>query len=290
LIRGETTMDTAHLSDPVLIREDGAFLYTLPSCVDDVDARVTHVIRGEDHATNTAVQIEIMAAIRAQRGRETLPDFAHFSLLADAGGDKLSKRLGALSVETMRDEGLEPMAILSFLAKLGTSEPIRIERDLKVLAREFDLAKASRAPARFDPEDLWALNAKLLHETPYADVGARLGGLGVDERLWNAARGNLRKVADAAHWKAVVDGPIAPVVADAALCAAAADLVPATLDGSSWSAFTDAVKAKTGAKGKALYRPLRLALTGEETGPEMAALFPLIGPERAKRRLKGEQG
>jgi glutamyl-tRNA synthetase len=290
LIRGETTMDTAHLSDPVLIREDGMYLYTLPSCVDDIDHAVTHVIRGEDHNTNTAAQIEIMQAVIEARGRGRLPSFAHFSLLADAGGDKLSKRVGSLSVEAMREDGIEPAAVASFLAKLGTSEPIRPERDMLKLAREFDFDKASRAPARFDLAELEALNAKILHETPYAELSSRLAPLGVDERLWNAVRGNAARLSDAAVWKAVVDGPISPVIEDAAFAAKAAGLVPeGPLGPESWSAFAAAVGRETGAKGKGLFRPLRLALTGAETGPEMSALFPLIGPDRARARLLGRR-
>lgn len=289
LIRGESELDTAHLSDPVLIREDGMYLYTLPSCIDDIDYAVTHVIRGEDHNTNTAAQIEIMQAVIDARGHGKLPHFAHFSLLADSGGDKLSKRAGSLSVEAMREDGIEPAAIASFLAKLGTSEPIRPERDMTALAREFDFTKASRAPARFDLAELDALNAKILHETPYTDLSARLEALGVDESLWNAVRGNVTRLADAAKWKSVIEGPIAPVIEDAAFASRAASLVPAGVLGpESWAAFTQAVGRETGAKGKALFRPLRLALTGAETGPEMAAIFPLIGAERAKARLLGQ--
>lgn len=289
-IRGETTVDTAHLSDPVLVREDGMYLYTLPSCVDDIDYAVTQVIRGEDHTTNTAVQIEIMAAVIAARGAGKLPEFAHFSLLADAGGDKLSKRIGSLSVETLREEGLEPAAIAAFLAKLGTSEPVRPERDMGALAREFDFGKASRAPARFDLHELEALNAKVLHETPYADLAARLNALGVDEALWAAVRGNVARVGDAAPWRRVVEGPIEPVIEDAGFAGKAATLIPpAPLSAESWALFVDAVKRETGAKGKALFRPLRLALTGAETGPEMAAMFPLIGAEKARARLRGER-
>ncbi len=290
LIRGETTFDTGSLSDPVLIREDGQYLYTLPSCVDDIDYGITHVIRGEDHTTNTAVQIEIIKAIAHARGRGAIPAFAHFSLLADAGGDKLSKRLGSLSVESMREDGLEPAAITSLLAKLGTSDAVRAERELLTLAAEFDLRKASRAPARFDPAELDAVNAKLLHETPYAAVADRLAGLGVDEKLWAAARGNLKRLDEAANWLAVVKGPIEPMIEDRAFGAAAAALVPNDpLTDESWSAFVEAVKTKTGAKGKALFRPLRLALTGAGEGPEMAQLFALIGAEKARARLRGER-
>lgn len=288
LIRGETVVDTASVSDPVLIREDGLYLYTLPSCIDDIDARITHVIRGEDHVTNAGVQIEIMRAVIDVRGGGSVPEFAHHSLLIGADGQGLSKRLGSLSIEEMRDGGLEPAAITSLLARLGTAEPVTPERDLSALARSFDFAKVGRAPARFDEAELLALNAKLLHEEPYARLAARLGALGVGERLWEAVKGNVTKLADAALWKAVVEGAIDPVIEDRAFCARASALVPDDpLTEESWGAFAERVKAETGARGRALFHPLRLALTGREKGPEMAAIFPLIGAGRARARLNG---
>lgn len=290
LIRGETIVETASVSDPVLIREDGMYLYTLPSCIDDIDAAVTHVIRGEDHVTNAGVQIEIMQAIIDVRGRGAVPQFAHHSLLIGADGQGLSKRLGSLSIEQMRADGLEPASITSLLAKLGTAEPVLPQPDIMALARSFDFDKVGRAPARFDEAELLQLNAKILHEAPYAALSERLGAIGVSELLWNAVKGNVVKLADAADWKAVAGGAIDPVIEDAAFCAAAARLVPDDpLTEQSWSAFTSAVKEKTGAKGKALFHPLRLALTGREKGPEMAAIFPLIGADRARARLNGQR-
>ena len=291
LIRGETIVDTASVSDPVLIREDGMYLYTLPSCIDDIDYGVTHVIRGEDHVTNAGVQIEIMQAVIDVRGKGALPQFAHHSLLIGADGQGLSKRLGSLSIEQMREDGLEPAAITSLLAKLGTSEPVLPQPDIMALARSFDFGKVGRAPARFDENELLQLNAKILHEEPYAALADRLSAIGVSEKLWEAVKGNVVRLADAALWKDVVDGAIAPVIENAEFCAAAAGLVPnAPLTEQSWDAFVSAVKTATGAKGKALFHPLRLALTGREKGPEMAAIFPLIGAERARARLKGERG
>jgi glutamyl-tRNA synthetase len=236
------------------------------------------------------VQIEIMRAIIDVRGKGALPRFAHHSLLIGADGQGLSKRLGSLSIDQMRADGLEPAAITSLLAKLGTAEPVLPQPDLLALARSFDFEKIGRAPARFDEAELLQLNAKILHETPYAALKERLSALGVSEALWNAVRGNAVKLADAALWKAVVEEAIDPVIEDKGLCEAAAAFVPeGPLTEQSWAAFTNAVKEKTGAKGKALFHPLRLALTGREKGPEMAALFPLIGPERARARLKGER-
>jgi glutamyl-tRNA synthetase len=284
LIRGETTVDTASVSDPVLIREDGVYLYTLPSCVDDIDLNITHVMRGEDHVTNTGVQIEIFKALGGEP-----PQFAHHSLLIGADGQGLSKRLGSLSIEAMRNDGLEPASITSLLAKLGTADPVLPQADLSALAETFDFDRLGRAPARFDMAELEALNAKLLHETAYDAVSSRLQKLGVTPPLWEAVKGNITRLADAAEWVSVIDGEVEPVIENQDFANEAAALVPDSLDADSWSVLTSALKDKTGAKGKALFMPLRLALTGRERGPEMAALLPLIGSEKARARLRGEK-
>lgn len=290
LIRGETQVDTAHVSDPVLIREDGMYLYTLPSCIDDIDMGITHVIRGEDHVTNAAVQVEIMRVLIELKGEGALPAFAHHSLLVGADGEGLSKRLGSLSIAAMREDGIEPAAITSLLARLGTAEPVVPVRDLADLAASFDFAKVGRAPARFDGAELEALNAKILHETPYEAVAERLKAMGVGEALWLAARGNVVRLGDIVKWRDVVEGEIDPVIEDAGLADAAAALMPDDpLTEESWAAFTAAVAEKTGLKGKKLFMPLRLALTGHGRGPEMAALFPLIGAEKARARLAGKR-
>lgn len=290
LIRGETIVDTANVSDPVLIREDGMYLYTLPSCIDDVDAAITHVIRGEDHVTNAAVQIEIMRALIEIAGGGAVPEFAHHSLLVGADGQGLSKRLGSLSIEGMREQGLEPSAITSLLAKLGTAEPVLPVSDLRALADSFDFDKIGRAPARFDEVDLVALNAKILHASSFEALRPRLENLGVSEPLWEAAKGNIERLSDIEKWRDVVAGPIDPVIENPELTNAAATLVPAgPLTPESWSAFTSVVGAATGAKGKSLFMPLRLALTGAPRGPEMPALFMLIGPEKARARLLGQR-
>ncbi len=290
LIRGETGVDTTSVSDPVLIREDGMYLYTLPSCIDDIDSSITHVIRGEDHVTNAAVQIEIMRALIEAEGKGAVPAFAHHSLLIGADGQGLSKRLGSLSIEAMRADGLEPASITSLLAKLGTSEPVAPQPDIMALAATFDFDKVGRAPARFDEAELLALNAKLLHETPYGALAERLSALGVSQTLWEAVKSNVTKLADAALWRDVVEGEIDPVIDDKAFAAEAAKHVPGDpLDENSWSAFTAAVKDATGAKGKGLFMPLRHALTGQPHGPEMAQLFPLIGAAKARARLEGRR-
>lgn len=285
LVRGPQSIDTASLSDPVLIREDGAFLYTLPSVVDDIDFKITHIVRGEDHVTNSGVQIEIFEALGGD-----VPAFGHFPLLVGADGGALSKRLGSLSIMELREEGYEPIAVLSHLAKIGTSDPVEARQTLVQLADEFGFEKIGRAPARFDPEELKRVNAAVLHGLEYGAVKQRLVALGADkgELFWNAVRANLHLLPEVRQWAHIVDGPIEPFVSDAAFAAAALEVLPGgAYDATTWQAFTNAVKEKTGAKGKALFMPLRQALTGLDHGPEMAALFPLIGEERARKRLQG---
>ncbi len=217
--------------------------------------------------------------------------FGHFPLLVGADGNALSKRIGSLGVGELAAEGYEPMTVLSHLAKIGTSDPVEARATIEQLASEFEFSKIGRAPARFDPEDLKRVNAQLLHQYDYATVKDRLGALGADkgEAFWNAVRANLVLFKDVSAFVRVVDGPIDPVVPDAAFASAAAEVLPTgAYDATTWQAFTNAVKEKTGAKGKALFMPLRQALTGMDHGPEMAALFPLIGEERARKRLQGQ--
>ena len=288
LIRGDQTVDLGSLSDPVLIRADGTFLYTFTSVVDDIEFAITHIIRGEDHVTNTGVQIAIFEAL----GREA-PAFGHHSLLVGRDGEALSKRTGALAIESFRDMGLEPMAVLSHAALVGTSDAIEPHRRPEELAALLDFDKISTAPGRFDVEDLKGLNAKLLHKLPYEDVKARLDSLGIGggTKFWEAVRGNLVVLADAEAWWQVVGGDIAPVIEDAAFLAKAAALLPhEPWSEVTWGAWTNAVKAATGAKGRALFHPLRLALTGQEQGPELKALLPLIGRARAVARLSPKAG
>ncbi len=286
LIRGEVEIDTAHLSDPVLIREDGRFLYTLPSVVDDVDFAVSHIIRGEDHVTNTAVQIEIFEALDA-----AVPAFAHHPLLIGAGGEALSKRLGSLSLRLLREDGIEPMAADLYLAKTGTSDSIAPFAAMDELIAGFAIEKIGRAPAHFDPAELSNLNAKLLHGLSYDAVAARLSALGIvgGAPFWDAVKPNLARFAEVSDLWTLVEGPIAPVIENAALIAKAAELLPPEpWDDTTWNAWTKAVSGAAGAKGRELYHPLRLALTGREHGPELKKLLPLIGRGRTLARLQGE--
>ncbi len=287
LIRGEVEIDTAHLSDPVLIREDGRFLYTLPSVTDDVDFAITHIIRGEDHVTNTAVQIEIFEALGA-----AIPAFAHHPLLVGAGGEALSKRLGSLSLRLLREDGIEPLAAVSYLAKTGTSDAIAPHASMDELVAGFAMEKIGRAPAHFDPAELSNLNAKLLHALPFEAVALRLAAAGIEDGapFWEAVKPNLARFSDVSDLWTLVKGPLAPVVENAPLIAKAAELLPPEpWDEATWNAWTGAVATATGAKGRALYHPLRLALTGREHGPELKKLLPLIGRARALARLNGEK-
>ena len=284
LVRGRQHVDAGSLSDPVLIRGDGTYLYTLPSVVDDIDLGVTHVIRGEDHVANTAPQIQLFEALGAKA-----PAFGHHNLLVGPEGQALSKRDRSLAIEGLRAEGLEPMAVAIYAAIIGTSDSVAPHASLDELVEGFDFAKLSRAPARFDPHDLRLLNAKLLHALPFAAVAARLDAMGVGggEAFWNAVRGNLAVLEDAKLWWRVVEGPLEPVIEDRDLCLAAAKLLPPEpWNEETWPTWSAAVKAATGAKGKALFHPLRLALTGAENGPELKHLLPLIGRARALARLE----
>ncbi|HRQ80566.1 MAG TPA: glutamate--tRNA ligase [Azospirillaceae bacterium] len=287
-VRGAQRFHGRDLTDPVLIREDGYPLYTLSSVVDDADLGITDVIRGEDHVTNTAVQTQIFVAIGA-----AVPRFAHLPLLTDAAGQGLSKRLNSLSIGSLRDdEGVEALALASLLAKLGTSDPIEARASLEELVAEFDISKVSRATARFDPEDLYRLNAKTLHVLPFDAVRSRLEALGMtgveEETFWLTVRPNLSKLEDAREWWQVTHAPVAPVIEDADMLAAAAGLLPAEpWDETTWGAWTALVKDATGRKGKALFHPLRLALTARDKGPELKNLLPLIGRDRALARLAG---
>lgn len=287
LVRGPVEIETAGLSDPVLIREDGRFLYTLPSVVDDVDFAVSHVIRGEDHVTNTAVQIEIFEALAAP-----LPQFAHFPLLVGAGGEALSKRLGSLSLKSLREEEeVEPLALASYLAKTGTSDAVELRDSLAALAEEFAFEKIGRAPAHFDPAELARLNARLLHGLSYEQVASRLADMDIagGAAFWDAVRPNLARLSDAADLWGIVRGPVVPIVESKDLLGKAAELLPPEpWDDGLWPSWTRAIAQATGAGGRRLFHPLRLALTGRENGPELKKLLPLIGRAKALARLNGE--
>jgi glutamyl-tRNA synthetase len=288
LVRGPQHIDEASQSDPVLVRADGSYLYTLPSVVDDIELAVTHVIRGADHVTNTGTQAQLFLALGASP-----PRFGHLPLLADISGAGLSKRTGSLSIAELRADGIEAMAIGSYLAHLGTTDRIEPKLNLDDLANGFALDHYNAATPKFDLAELAHLSARLLHTTPFSTVRERLAAtnLAVDEPLWNVARANIGKLADLREWLEVCRGAVAPVIDDAPFTAKAAELLPPEpWNGGTWSAWTTAVKDATGRKGKELFRPLRLALTGRDHGPEMKDLLPLIGRAKAEARLRGQAG
>jgi glutamyl-tRNA synthetase len=285
MVRGESHVDSASLSDPVLRREDGSYLYTLPSVVDDIEFGVTNVIRGEDHVTNTGVQIQIFEALAG-----TAPRFGHHNLLTDAGGEGLSKRSGALSIASLREKGVEALAVAALAVLVGSAEAVRPVASLDELAELVDLAHLSHGSARFDEAELNALSARTLHQAPYEAVAERLAALGISgpdiREFWLAVRGNLARLDEALVWRQVTEGDIAPIVEDREFLQLAASSLPAGhWDQSTWGAWTTELKARTGRKGRALFHPLRLALTGRESGPELAALLPLIGRVKALARL-----
>jgi glutamyl-tRNA synthetase len=286
LIRGACHIDCASLSDPVLLREDGSYLYTLPSVVDDIDAGVTQIIRGEDHVTNTGVQLQLFAALGAPHA----PQFAHHNLLIGADGQGLSKRTGALSIAGLRESGIESLAVAAMATLTGSSIAVQPAHSLPELAGLVDLGSISRTSARFDEEELRHLSQRVLHGLSYDSVRERLAALEIvgrkAEPLWLAARGNLEKFSDIAVWRQVIDGEIAPQEMDPDFAAAArAALPPEPWDESTWGLWTQSLKQATGLKGKALFHPLRLALTGHESGPELAKLLPLIGQAKVLARL-----
>lgn len=283
LIRGEQKFDPRLLSDPVVRRADGSWLYLLPSVIDDIDLGVTHVVRGEDHVSNSAAQIQMFEALAAKP-----PYFAHEALLVAAEG-KLSKRLGAYGVDDVRKAGLEPIALLSLLARIGTSQPVEAVSSLDALAAGFDFDHFGRAPAHFDDHEVALLNARLLHALDFSEVADRLPP-GSSQADWELLRGNLERIGDFAGWREVLTGEIDPpelghddrLVAREA--AATAEVVDWTTE--PWRALTESLKRSTGLKGRALFHPLRLALTGRDSGPEMAGLVERMGKARVMERLE----
>jgi len=285
-IRGEVRFPRNSFSDPVLLRADGLPLYTLTSVIDDADLKVTHVIRGEDHVANTAVQLELFAAISASK-----PSFAHHALLTGPDGEALSKRLGTSSIRDLRDQGFQPLALTSMLATLGSSQDTALLSNLSDLITVFSLDNLGRAPVRFNVTALERINTRLLQEMPFSQAQPLLQELSlnaIDEEFWLAIRANINTLTDTSIWWNVCYGSTKPLIEEGSFTASAANLLPNDRwDTTTWKTWTKAVSNATGRKGQALFRPLRLALTGRERGPEMNNLLPLIEPKRARARLHG---
>ena len=286
LVRGPARIRADSMSDPILIRADGTFLYMLPSTVDDIELGITHVIRGEDHVPNTAVQIVLCQALGG-----TPPEYAHVPLLTDRAGQGLSKRLGSLTLASLRAEGIEPMALNGFLATLGTGIAPSPARSLDDLAEDFALGRLAGAAAKFDDEQLRRFNERFVHELPYEQAAPTLQALGLeraDARFWLAVRDNLHRIGEAAYWYEVCFGDIETRPgADAFTTEAAALLPPEPWTAATWGDWVTQLKSSTGRRGRDLFQPLRFALTGRTDGPELKALLPLIGRARAQQRLQG---
>jgi glutamyl-tRNA synthetase len=292
-VQGRKVFAASVLSDPVLVREDGVPLYTFCSVVDDIDFGITHIIRGEDHVTNTAVQLQIWQALYGF----PCPVFAHFPLLVSGDGIEMSKRLGTLSIASMRDDmGIEAMAINSLVGRLGTSDSVIAATCLDELIKDFALEKVSHGTPKFEVAELQSLSARILHQTSFTQIEPRLAKLGdiggqdtIDEHFWNMVRPNLTKLTDMQDWWRVARGPITPEITDSSFASAALEVLPAEpWDTTTWGTWTAAVKAKTGKSGKDLFMPLRLALTGHAHGPELKLLLPQIGAARVRTRLSGQ--
>lgn len=286
LVRGPVSFHGKDMSDPVLIREDGTPLYHICSVIDDMDFKITHIVRGEDHVANTACHLQMFEALGAK-----LPQCAHTSMIAGADGEKLSKRLGSLSMKHLREEsGIEPMAIVSLLSKIGTSDPVEALTEMQQAIDAFDFSSFSRNMPKFDENELWRINSKIIQQKSFSDVKDRLGEMelwDVDEAFWNAVRPNLEKLSDVKDWWYVANGPVKPVIEDKDYAEVLVKTLPeGTLDENSWNQWITEVKANTDRKGKQLFMPIRLALTGMEHGPELPQLLPLIGRERILERLK----
>lgn len=289
VVRGPQTIDLASMSDPILIREDGSYLYTLPSVVDDIDMGITHIIRGDDHVTNTGVQIAIFEALGAHA-----PTFGHINLLTTISGEGLSKRKGDLSIRSLREEGFEPMAVESLAVLIGTSENVTACRTQEEFLEHFDLASASKSSAKFDPADLLTLNKHIVHLLEFDEVKARLEKLGIAGKdaspFWYAVRGNIDKVNEAKFWweRLEKDGSFNAVSKEDRdyVHQSVSYLPEGEFNETSWKSWTEALKKATGRKGRALFMPLRQALTGLDHGPEMAALLPLLGKTKTLERLK----
>ena len=283
LVQGPVSIPTSALSDPVLVKADGTATYTLASVVDDLDLGITHVIRGDDHRTNTAVQIELMRALDG-----VAPTFAHLPLILGPGGAPLSKRSGDWSLDDWRRRGIEPHAVRLYLSSLGTDRLAPSDRTVEELIRDLDLARFGRTAAIFDPDQLLRLSREVFRSLPLEAMRARPGCADITPDEWAALRQNVADAKELLTWLAVLREPLRPVIEDPPFLAAVADLLPPGLDDEAAASWLREVQARTGRRGRDLYHPLRLALTGVTDGPGLADLLPLLGRERVLRRLRGE--
>ena len=297
LVRGQVSIAMSSLSDPVILRADGRVIYTLASVVDDIEHKITHIMRGEDHTTNSAAQIQLFEALGG-----AVPEMGHFALLAGADGESLSKRLGSFSIGALRDEGIEAMTVASLLARIGTADVVVPQVDMGALIAGFDISRFGRATPRFDNDYLKSLNKRILALTDYSDIRTRFEEMipkiefpktevkVTNKDFWHAIRNNITTLAEVQGLCDMITKPIVPKILDKDMLNQAAQMLPeGGINADTWSHWTQAIMEETGLKGKSLFKPLRLALTGAETGPEMANLLPLMGRERIIARLNGDK-
>ena len=285
LVRGDVAYHMTSLSDPVLMREDGRVIYTMASVVDDIDHGITHILRGEDHVTNSAAQIQLFEALGAKA-----PTMGHMALLAGAEGEGLSKRLGSLSIGELRSKGMEPVAIASLLSRIGTADPVEAKTNMTCIIKGFDISRFGRATAKFDLAELEKINGQIIKEMPFDIVKDQLAAsdVGGGALFWETVRGNITVVGEAKIWWDICTSEITPVIDSKQVTKTAAVLLPAgPIDASIWKMWTTAIAAETGIEGKGLFMPLRLALTGRDTGPELAPLLAIMGRDRILARLNG---
>ncbi|MDC3084704.1 glutamate--tRNA ligase [Gammaproteobacteria bacterium] len=288
LIRGEQTIACNSFSDPVLIRADGTFLYTLPSVVDDIDMGITHVLRGEDHVSNTATQIQLFKILGSN-----VPNFGHHSLMVQKDGSRMSKRIGSMSLKDIRDSGIEPMTLLNYCARIGTSDAIEAFQSIDQLVNNYSLTKISRSPARFSFEELMGLNKKVLQNISFRTLAKRLIDLDIEgkdaEIFWDTVKTNINTINEAQKWWNIVKDDkinidLRQINRD--FLKIAQETLPITpWNDKTWSIWTDEISQKTGLKGRELFLPLRIALTGENSGPELAKFILLLGRDLVLSRL-----
>ena len=287
LVKGESKYHMSSLSDPVILREDGRVIYTLASVVDDIDFEITHILRGEDHMTNSAAQIQLFEALGSKA-----PELGHLSLLTDISGSGLSKRLGSLSLQDLKSEGFQPMAISSLLSKVGTSDPVEIKKDIQKIIIDFDINKFGRSKPKFDKNELSNLNSKIFQLMDYEELSEDLNKINSDMtiELWNLIKGNINTLKDVNEWFNVCYGKIIPIIENKTLIDLALNLIPKTdFDENTWTIWTKALSKESGKKGKDLFMPMRLCLTGQNKGPEMAELIRIMGRDRVISRLSNKK-
>ena len=283
LVKGDSQYNMSNLSDPVIIREDGRVIYTLASVVDDIDFEVTDILRGEDHMTNSAAQIQLFEALESSP-----PNLGHLSLLTDISGAGLSKRMGSISLRDLKDEGFQPMAISSLLSKVGTSDTVEIFRDINQIISDFDISKFGKSKPKFDKNELRGLNSKLFKMLDFSDISNQLKKFNfkISSDFWELVKGNIENLEELELWWNIIYGNIEPKYNDENFLNTALETLPeGNFDKNTWTNWTSILMKETGRKGKELYNPIRMSLTGQNKGPEMATLVFLMGREKVLERL-----